>query len=199
MLYAFGKAVTYWYVRLFYRMRYEGLEHVPADRGFILASNHRGYTDPIFIASKVTKIVHYMAKAELFRKVPLFGWLIRHLNAFPVERGAGDGSAMNAAGEVIRNGEVLGIFPEGTRSRDGKPLRPRSGVAMIAAKTGADVVPVAICYGERLRFRTPVTVRYGRPISFAELEVDAEKPSTIRAGARKVMDAIETLLEQGVG
>lgn len=197
MLYAFGKTVTYWYVRLFYRMRYAGLENIPKDRGFILASNHRGYNDPIFIAHRIPRPVHYMAKIELFRKNKLFEWVLRHVNAFPVARGSGDTSAMEEASSIIRTGDVLGIFPEGTRSRDGKTLRPRSGISLIASRTGADIVPCAICYGEKLTFRGTVTVRYGAPIRNADLDLDENKPSTIRAASRKVMDEINALLAEG--
>lgn len=197
MLYGFGKLVTYWYVRLFFRMRYVGLENIPRAKGFILASNHRANHDPLFIAHRVPKGIHYMAKAELFRN-KLLGWILRNVNAFPVARGTGDTSAIDTAKEVIRSGDVLGMFPEGTRSRDGKPLRARSGVALIAGQTGADVLPCAICFEGRLRFRTAVTVRYGKLITVDELGIDAEKPSMVRAASKRIMADIVALLEQGV-
>lgn len=196
MLYAFGKAVTYLYVRLLFRVRYVGLTNIPADKGFILASNHRGYHDPLFIAHRVPKRVYYMAKAELFRNRVL-GWLFRSVGAFPVDRGSGDASTLDTARGIIERGEVLGMFPEGTRSKDGKPLRARSGVSLIAAQTGADVLPCAICYGEKLRFRTPVTVRYGKVIPAAELGADAGKPSTLRAASKRIMGDIVAMLGEG--
>lgn len=197
MLYGFAKWLTYLYVRIAFRMRYEGLEHIPADKGFILAANHRTYHDPVFIAHKVSGAICYMAKIELFRN-PAIGWVLRQIHAFPVARGTGDTSAMDTARAVIRSGDVLGIFPEGTRSKDGKPQRARGGAAVLAGETGADVLPCAICFGERLHFRTPVTIRYGRLLTAEELGVDPGSPSTVRKASRKIMDEIVTLLEQGV-
>lgn len=195
MLYPLGKLLTYWFVHIMYRMRYEGLENIPPETGFILACNHRSFIDPLAIAHKVPKPVRYMAKAELFR-IPVLGFLIRHLYAFPVARGTGDTSAIDTATRIIREGGVLGVFPEGTRSKDGKALRARSGVALIAAQTGADVLPCAVCFGERLGFRTPVTVRYGQLISSEELGVNAESRSTIKAASKLIMNRILALLDE---
>lgn len=195
-LYPFGKAVTYALVRLLFRMRYEGIENIPQDRGFILASNHRTNFDPLFIAHKVPKQLFYMAKVELFRN-GLIGWLLRSLGAFPVERGKGDTRPMERAKSLLDSGGVLGMFPEGHRSKDGTPLRPRSGVALIAGQTGADVLPCAVVYGKKLGFRTVVTVRYGKVMAAGELGIDPASPSTVRSGARVIMDAIVALLEKG--
>lgn len=197
MLYRFGRRVTYWLSLILFRMKFVNLERIPECKGFILASNHRSNFDPIFIAVKAKKAVRYMAKAELFRN-PFLGWIVKNLYAFPVERGKGDSGAIQQAGDIIRDGGVLGMFPEGTRSKDGKPLRPRSGVAVIAGQTQADVLPVAVCYGEKLRFRTPVTVRYGNVIPFEELGVDPSSPSTIKAASKRIMDDIVALLGEGV-
>lgn len=196
MLYGFGKLVTYWYVRLAFRVRYVGLENIPAT-GFILASNHRSYHDPLFIAHRVPRRIFYMAKAELFKN-GFLSWIFRHLGAFPVSRGTGDTSAIDKAKEIIRSGDVLGMFPEGTRSKDGKPMRAKSGVALIAGQMKADVLPCAVCYGEKLRFRTPVTVRYGKLISAEELGIDPESRATIRAGSGRIMSDIVAMVEQGV-
>lgn len=193
MLYTFGRTVTYWLVRLLFRVRYVGLENIPKTKGFLLACNHRSNFDPLFIAHKLGHPVHYMAKIELFR-VPVLGFLLPHLKAFPVSRGTGDTGAMDSAREIIRTGEVLGIFPEGHRSKDGKPQRARSGVAMIAGQTGAGVLPCAVCFGEKLRLRSLVTIRYGKLIPPEQLKVQLESPSTVRAAAKLVMDEIERLL-----
>lgn len=197
MLYSFGKVVTYWFVRLFFRMRYEGLENIPAETGFILASNHRSNFDPLFIAHKVKKPVHYMAKVELFRTF-FVSFLVRNLKAFPVERGKGDGAVINTAGDIIRDGGIVGMFPEGHRSKDGKPLRARSGVAVIAAQAGADVLPCAVCFGRKLRLRTTVTVRYGKLITAEQLGAREDSPATIRAATKRIMGDIIALLEKEV-
>lgn len=198
MLYPFGKLVTHWLVMLLYRMRYEGLENIPKTSGFILACNHRTNFDPLFIAHKVKQPLHYMAKAELFRG-RFMNWLFHSINAFPVDRGKGDTAIFDTAGAIIKCGEVVGMFPEGHRSKDGTPLRPRSGVALIAAQTGADVLPAAVCYGAKLGFRTVVTVRYGALISSEQLGARADSPATVRSATKRIMGEIIALLEAKEG
>lgn len=194
MLYHFGKFVTYILVRILFRMRYEGLENIPQNCGFILACNHRSNFDPLFIAHKVKKPVRYMAKAELFR-IPVVGLIIKNLRAFPVERGSSDQTAIETAESVIKNGEVLGMFPEGKRSKDGTLLRPRSGVALITAQTHANVLPCAVCFGKKLSFRTEIIVRYGKMIPFEALNVSVDSRASIRAASGKIMQEIRLLLE----
>jgi 1-acyl-sn-glycerol-3-phosphate acyltransferase len=180
---------------ILYRVRYEGLENIPKDSGFILACNHRSYCDPLFIAHKLRQPIHYMAKAELFRN-PVIAFILRGVNAFPVARGTGDRSAIDTAISIIKGGEVMGMFPEGTRSKDGQPLRPRSGVAIVAAETIADVLPCAVCFEGKLRFRTNVTVRYGKLIPAEKLGAQVDSRATIKAASRMIMDEIVGLLNQ---
>jgi len=197
-LYPLGKMLTHWLVIILFRMRYEGLENIPANQGFILACNHRTNFDPLFIAHKVPAQIHYMAKAELF-KGRLFGWIMRGLGTFPVERGKGDAAPMDYATGLVKRGDILGMFPEGHRSKDGTPLRARSGVAMVAAQTGAGVLPCAVIYGKSLGFRCKVTVRYGKLLTNSELELDANAPSTIRRASKRVMENIVAMLDIPAG
>lgn len=193
-LFDFGKAITYPLARVLFRIRYEGLQNIPRDKGFILACNHRSYWDPLFIAHKVPQRLRYIAKQELFRN-RFFGGLLLKLGAFPVERGAGDSGALDRSAQIVSEGGVLTIFPEGTRSRDGKPLRARSGVAMIAGRSGADVLPCAVVYEGKLRLLRRVTVRYGRLIPHGELAIDINSPASLRAASKRIMGAIVELLE----
>lgn len=197
MLYGFGKFVTHIFVSILFKLRYEGLENIPKTSGFILASNHRRNYDPLFIAHKISQPIHYMAKIELFKN-KFFAWVLREINAFPVSRGTGDTSALDTAREVIKSGEVLGMFPEGTRSKDGKLHRLRSGVALLAGQTGADILPCVICFDEKLRFRSTVKVRYGKLITAEELKIDVSDRSTMREALKLLSDSMESLLEQGV-
>jgi len=138
-LYKFVKCIYY----AFYNVSVEGKENIPSDKGFIIASNHRSYADPPLVAvtSRCSKFA-FVAKEELFKN-PLFGWLIRKLGAFPVSRGKGDMSVITNAVEKLEEGRILVIFPEGTRSKDGKLGKGKTGVALIAAKSKAVVVPTA--------------------------------------------------------
>ncbi|MDR2909353.1 MAG: 1-acyl-sn-glycerol-3-phosphate acyltransferase [Oscillospiraceae bacterium] len=193
--YRLGRFVACNFLRLFLRISYEGTCNIPQEGSFILACNHRSFCDPIVIAHRVRRQIHYIAKAELVG-IPVLGRIIRGLGVIPVKRGSGDGGVLDAAVEVVEKGGILGIFPEGTRSRDGKPLRPRSGVCVIAGKARADILPCAVSYppgGARLFAR--VTVRYGPLIKKEELNIDPDSPSAVRAGARAIMDAIVGLLD----
>ena len=192
-LYPLGKALTYLLVRVLFRMRYEGLENIPNSQGFILACNHRSNFDPLFIAHKVPVQLHYMAKAELFQN-KILGWILHGVGSFPVARGTGDMSAMDAAARLIREGGILGMFPEGHRSKDGTPLRARNGIGMVAAQTGSGVLPCAVIYGDRLRFRTTVTVRYGKLITKEALGLTGDSPSSIRKASKRVMEEVVALL-----
>ncbi len=197
MLYGFG----YWVVKcvyfLFYHIRVEGLENIPASGGFVLASNHRSYADPPLLATRLRKRrCVFMAKEELFRN-RFFGWLIRKLGAFPVTRGAGDNSVIETAEQHVRSGKVLMIFPEGTRSKDGRVGRGKTGVALIAAQTGAPVVPVGITFEGKLHFRSDIIVRFGKPIEAAELAVGEDpKPRELAALKNRIMTAIKALVDE---
>ena len=197
MLYCFG----YWVVRflyfLFYHIQVEGREHIPTSGGFVLASNHRSDADPPLLATRLRgQRCVFMAKEELFRN-KFFGWLIRKLGAFPVTRGAGDNGVIETAEQYVRSGRVLMIFPEGTRSKDGRVGRGKTGVALIAAQTGAPVVPVGITFTGKLHFRSQIIVRFGKPIQAAELALGEDpKPRELAALKNRIMTEIKGLVDE---
>lgn len=195
MLYKIGRALCVFFLRILFSVRIEGKENIPRT-GYILVANHRTNFDPLFVVTGVRAQVCFMAKSELFHN-PLLGWVLGHLGAFPVERGKGDTGAVDWAVDLIRNGKVLGMFPEGTRSVTGAPQRPKSGASLVAMRTGANLLPCAVCYGEKLGFRTKVIVRYGRPILNEELNFTPGTQSTaeIKAASRLMMNRIVGLLE----
>ncbi|MBE6857117.1 MAG: 1-acyl-sn-glycerol-3-phosphate acyltransferase [Ruminococcus sp.] len=167
-MYHLGRAVVWIAFHLCYSLRFEGRENIPKDRSVILASNHRTNADPPLVACGVKKRkCCFMAKEELFRN-KLFGGLIRALGAFPVSRGKGDTKVIDTACERLEEGRHLMIFPEGTRSKDGKVHRGHTGAALISARTGKEIVPVGIVFGEKLKFRCRITVKYGEPINPAD-------------------------------
>ena len=144
MFYSFCWWLCMIWIRVMYHVEIVGRENVPRDRGYILAANHRTNMDPIFVAAGVRAPIRYMAKVELFQKGKLFSWLLHRLGAFPVERGKGDTGAVEWAEQVVRSGAVLGMFPEGTRSKDGTPGKPKSGAVsythLRAHETGRNLV-----------------------------------------------------------
>lgn len=189
MFYNCAKAIVWFILKLLYRIKVYGLENVPKDSGYILASNHRCLLDPIFIAAELNSRVYFMAKKELFW-FP-FSLLLRALGAFPVRRGEGDHSAVERADAIIKEKKILGIFPEGTRSKTGEPLRPKSGIAVIAKDTQADILPVGIHFDGKLRLGSKVKISYGKLIKFEELNLCNEmQPSAIKRASRLVMDRI---------
>ena len=140
-----------------------GADNLPAEGGVIVAANHMSNWDPPFLASFLKRPVGYMAKQELF-EIPIFGTVIRWLFAFPVRRGAADRSAVKAAVNELRAGRCVGIFPEGTRSKDGEVHRFGAGVALLASMSGAPVLPAAIVGTDKMK---NLTVVYGEPMRFA--------------------------------
>lgn len=188
--YGFAKAVTGGILSLLFHMQYRGRENIPQEGGFIVACNHQSYLDPVIAAQKIPHQLRFMAKAELF-KVPVLGFIIRHLNAFPVERGKGDTGAIDYAVDTLKNHHCLLIFPEGTRSKTGELLRPRSGVSVIAYRTGADVLPVSIAFSHGRRFRSKVVVTYGESIPFDELGLKEGTPTEIKGASRMIMGKIQ--------
>jgi 1-acyl-sn-glycerol-3-phosphate acyltransferase len=136
-------------LKIFWRFRKFGTEHIPQTGGVIIASNHVAYVDPPFVGAACPRELFYLAKVELFSNA-LFGWLIRKYNAIPVTRGAFDRKAITQAVELLKERKALLLFPEGTRSRDGNFLEPKLGIGMIALEARVPVVPAYISNSSRL-------------------------------------------------
>ncbi|MFT3951470.1 MAG: lysophospholipid acyltransferase family protein [Oscillospiraceae bacterium] len=184
--------------KLYFNLRIEGRENIPKTGGYVFASNHRSYADPILIALPVRVPFTFMAKEELFQGNPLFTALIRAFGAFPVTRGKGDTAVIDLSLDRLERGFHLVIFPEGTRSKDGTVGKGKTGVALIAAAAGVPVVPVGISFREGLKFRRKITVRYGAPILPEELAVTAADPRSLKRLKLKIMAEITKLVETDV-
>lgn len=173
--------MTYWILKivltpilhLVYRIRVEGREHLPRQGSVILAANHRSFLDSIFIPMLVRRRVTFVAKAEYFDD-PKTAWFFRAVGQIPIRREGGSASegALTAATEVLESGGVFGIYPEGTRTRDGYLHKGKTGVARLALATGAPIVPIGLVGTDECqptdaklpRLFRPVTVRIGPPI-----------------------------------
>ncbi len=182
-----------------YKLKYVGKENLPKTGGYIVSCNHVTSLDPLLLAINSGRAIHFMAKYENFEK-PFSRFFLTHLNSFPVKRGSSDKSSIEYAINLIKHGEVIGIFPEGTRNKESsEPQKAKSGVALIAKATNSDVVPCSLYYGEKKGFRIPVTVRYGELIKFEDLGFTEGTRSTaeIRNASRIIFD--ETVRLWGMG
>jgi 1-acyl-sn-glycerol-3-phosphate acyltransferase len=183
--------LVYWLVRavlqpffhIYFRYNRIGREHIPAAGPVIIASNHRSFLDPFVIGTMAKRPMYYVAKSELFSR-PWQAWILNALGAFPVVRGTGDGDMIETAKEILARGEIVLMFPEGTRIRPGSLGKPRRGVGRLALETGAPVVPMAIIGTEAVRrgWRIrphKVRLRAGRPLTFPHVS----EPSPALASA----------------
>jgi glycerol-3-phosphate dehydrogenase (NAD(P)+) len=170
VLYRLVRAVLVPFFRIYFRMERHGVEHVPTDGPLLLAANHRSFLDPFIIGAALRRPVYYIAKKELFAN-RFIAWLLNALGAFPVDRGASDKEMVETARCILRRGDAVVIFPEGTRIRHGGLATPKRGVGRLALQTGAPVAPIAVVgtehvrKGWRVRPRR-VKLRAGRPLTF---------------------------------
>ena len=198
LLYIIGRAICAPILKITHRYRFANRDTIPEEGGYIVACNHLSYSDPVLLGLGQKRQMNFMAKSTLFKN-KFFAALISRLGAFPVERNAGDG-AINHGIELIENGGVMTIFIEGTRSKTGELLRPRSGAAMIAFQTKAPVIPAAITIegGRRNKLFVKRTVRFGEPLTNEELGLINGTPSEYREASRIIMEKIRQMREMDI-
>ena len=175
-----------WYA-LFFPTRVEGLENIPAGGGFVLCSNHCSNRDPFMLAIPVkNRFLHFMAKIELFKWKPMARFCTA-LGGFPVDRGHSDLNAVRTALNLLKEGHVLALFPQGTRSKDNSRTPMLAGVSMIALRSGAPVIPAYI--GGPYRPFRKTQLSFGKPVSFEGLgkRVDGD---TLKAATARIEDAV---------
>lgn len=184
---------------LFCKLDVQGAEHVPLEGGCVLACNHNMGPDYLILGLTTPRQIHYMGKAELFRINPLITKVLLKSGVFPIERGKQDVGALGQAAALVRQGYMLGMFPEGTRSRTGLLQRGKSGAARIALSAGVPVVPAVVINSAQV-FRSPlqvwkrpqVTVRFGEPLYWrGDAEGNGAAP---RAYTAWIMQSIAQML-----
>lgn len=189
-LYAFGKALVKTALSPLYRFEVIGAENFPKDGGILLCANHIHALDPPVVGMTAPRTVHFMAKEELF-KLPVLGPILPQVNAFPVKRGMSDREALRMALKILKGGDVVGLFPEGTRSTDGVLKKGLSGAGFFALRGNADVVPCAII-GPYKMWRK-VKVVYGEPL---RMEPFRERKASADEVTEEIMASIQALLDQ---
>jgi 1-acyl-sn-glycerol-3-phosphate acyltransferase len=189
MLYRFFRQLFRILFGMIFRLKAIGLENIPREGGVVLCANHTSNFDPPLLGSPLEREVHYMAKAELF-DVPVLGYILPRIRAFPVKRGGVSKESIKLSLQLLKDGHVMGIFPEGTRSNAGG--MGKKGAAMLAMKSGATVIPAAIVGGYR-PFRQ-MKVIYGPPVDLSEF---AESGSEgLEQATEKIMATIRTMIKQ---
>ena len=208
LLYTIGMYTVGPGLRLLWRPEVEGLEHVPEKGGAILASNHLSVADEIFLGAVVPRPLAFWAKEEYFTGTGFRGWftrtLVESLGAIRVERSGGRAAlaAFDAAIPVLKAGGLAAIFPEGTRSADGRLYRGRTGVVRLATAAGVPVVPVGVQgtnevqpIGARMPRLKPgkIKIRFGKPLDFTDRPIDR---TSLRQMTDEIMAEIQKLTGQ---
>lgn len=189
----------------YFRWRVIGAENVPKSGAVILAANHESYIDPPFIGAGLDRDINYLARQSLFR-FPVMGTILRSWNSVPVDRDGGGAKGLKIILGRLLGGAGIILFPEGTRTYDGKLQPARPGIGLVIAKSTAPVVPVRVfgtyeAWGRHQKFPRPkrIAVRYGQPMNFGKLRAEAKECSKDRLKelyqqiADEIMTAIAAL------
>lgn len=190
MFYKVCRVIVRFVMLFVFRLKFVGQENLPAEGGVIVAFNHKSNFDPVMAGLSCKRKLRFMAKEELFKN-PLFGALIKALGAFPVRRGKGDIGAIKSSLKILGEGNVMLMFPEGHRIKDGRKVKAKPGVALIAQRAQVPVVPV--CISGEYKWMHKITVTYGKPISLEEYYGQKLEQEKIQQIADNVLDEIRAL------
>ncbi len=192
--YSIVRGIALVVVKIAMKVRYEGLENIPDKGSYIVAPNHHTLLDPVVVGARIPNISAYMAKEDIFEYK--IANLLKLFHAFPVKRGKSDKSAIRTAIKYLNKGYNLTIFPEGTRSKDGKLGKFKSGVAYVASETESDVLPVGITRRKTRLGRTFLTVRFGNLIPYYKLKVNSLSSSELRHSRDIILNEIKELIDE---
>lgn len=188
--YSFARSVVNTVLKPIYRIEVIGKENIPSEGGVLLCANHISNLDPLIVGITTKRPVHFMAKDELF-SVPVLGKIVSNVNAFPVKRGMSDREALRKGLAILKEGKVLGLFPEGTRSKTGEMGKGLAGAGFFALRSAAYVVPCAIIGPYKTLNKLKVV--YGKPIDMDSVrsnKLNAEQATDL------IMDAIQKLINE---
>lgn len=195
-MYKILQTVLYYFFTVFFRFKIIGAENIPTSGGVVIAANHRSLWDPPVLSAACIRSINFMAKEELF-SISALKWLIARLKAFPVRRGTADRTAIKYAINLLKNGEILGVFPEGTRSKTEELGKPEPGIAMIVMKAGVPIIPAAIIgtnkVGKADCIFPQFIVKFGKPIIINEEKTDKEMMNKV---STTIMEEISYLLKE---
>lgn len=190
LVYKITAYLFYIYFKIYYNIEIEGIENIPHKGSLVVMANHVSYLDPPVVGVVLTRQVHFMAKEELFEN-PLFGYLLKKIGAFPVKRGRPDTKAIKHAFNILQNNEVLGLFPEGTRSKNNKLKKAKSGAIMIPLKKKSPILPIGIKYKN-----TKLKVSIGKPFNLKEFYNRKLNKEELEKAGETIMNKIAFQLKQ---
>lgn len=199
-LYSAARTVAIFLFKFTYPWEVIDSDKLPKSGKYIICPNHISNMDPVFLIMSQKRQIFFMAKSELFKNKIIKKFLYA-IGAFPVQRKKGDTKAINKSYDILKNNNVLGIFIEGTRSKDGEFLKPKSGAAMISYKTNTPVIPVYITpkKGKRVKPFKKTIIFYGDPIPLSELGIEKGTGLEFRNASRVIMSRIKELKERNTG
>lgn len=186
--YHFAKNLVWYLLKPLYRMEVIGSEHIPKEGPVIICSNHISNIDPPVVGGSATRVVHFLAKEELFEKKWL-GFILKKVHAFPIKRGMKDRQALRHGLSLLKEGKTLGLFPEGTRSKTGTLGEGLSGIGFFALRSDAIVVPCVIIGPYKIGRKLKIV--YGEQMDMTPLR---EQKASAKEATQKIMDELNRLL-----
>ncbi len=194
--YHFMKATGGWVLKIMCRPKYTNRNNLPKEGRYILAANHVSGVDPILVALGQKRPIRFMAKKELFEN-KFIGFVFDHLGTFAIDRSTKNDDALDFSSQIINNGDALGIFIEGTRSKTGELLRPRSGAVMLAHQNNCKIIPVSVTHrDEKKKPFTKMYITFGEPVTVEELGIKEGTPREYREASRNLMSLIRVTWEK---
>lgn len=194
-LYGFFKYVLGPPSRVIFPQKFINRENIPKEGTYLVCCNHISYLDPFFLVVGHKRQICFMAKDELFHN-KIIAWLLYRVGAFPVKRGSGDTDSIKHALNLLENGRLLGIFPEGTRGKGGELLKFKAGAAMLAYKTQFPILPASIYAPKGVGPFKKHIINFGKLITLEELGLKEGTTTEIRGASRLLMERVAALIEE---
>jgi len=191
-LYKAASILFYFYMHTIYDVEYIGRGNMPKDGAVIVCANHKSAADPLLLGGILERPLHFMAKQEIFKN-KFFSWVLREIGAFPVNRDSVEMSSFKHALGVLKNGEVMGIFSQATRTEEIDENAGKAGVALFAARSGATVVPVGI--SGNYKWFSKMTINMGEPIDFKEYEGKKLRTPELEELTKEIMSKVKQLVK----
>lgn len=197
-MYAVIYTLVGWFLRLIFCVKITGKENEPKDGAFIVCPNHISNADTMVVAVSLKSQLRFLAKAELF-KIPILAQFLRAIGSFPIERGKGDIGAIRTTLDLLKQGEVIAMYPQGTRYSgvDPRDTKVRQGIGMIAYRSGVPILPICVETKDfKLRLFRRTNVRIGKPIYPDELGFEHGNSEEYRIASELVFSRITDMIEK---